>query len=208
MATQTIRPATAGSRRPHGSSLLPLAATLGTLLVCVVVICAASTAIGEDRPNEYQVKAAMIFNFMKFVEWPAEAFSVSDKHITLCTIGTNPFGRALESLAGKEVRGRPVSLSHIETVDDIKSCHVLYVGESEKERIGAIAEKASAHHALTVSDTVGFAQRGLFVNFYFEEGTVRFEINLSAAHRAGLTVSSKLLKLARIVEDAPAEKEK
>jgi hypothetical protein len=186
----------AARHRPRSAHVTAL------LTACAAVCVAAAPGPDAPTPTEYQVKAAMIYNFMRFVEWPSEAFAATDKRINLCTVGADPFEGDLDPLKGKETGGRTIEIRHVESRGDTKGCHVLYVGESEKDRLEDIAKEAAAHNALTVGDSAGFAQKGLAVNFYLEHGTVRFEINLEAARRSKLTISSKFLKLAKIVADA------
>lgn len=177
---------------------------LRILTTCAVL--ASGTAAGQtaDRDrDEYQVKAALIFKFFKFVEWPEEALPRPAKRVDLCIVGTNPFGDSLDRLKGREAAGRALEIRRLRPGETLKGCHALYVGQSEKGQIGAISKEAADHHVLTVGDTAGFARKGLAVNFYIEDDSVRFEINREAARLAGITVSAKLLRLAKLVENQP-----
>ncbi len=149
--------------------------------------------------QEYQVKAAFLYNFAKFVEWPSEAFASPESPMVLVILGSNPFGDALKNLRGKTVNGRQLVVRMAESVEDVDPSHILYVGESEKGKLSHILKTAEKRNILTVGDSEGFAQRGGVINMLTEGSRVVIEVNPEAAQRARLTVSSKLLALARIV---------
>jgi hypothetical protein len=158
----------------------------------------AVSAADAAPPGEYDVKAAFIHNFAQFVSWPADTRSASD-HIRLCVIGLNPFGDVLDVLRDKTVDGKPWEIRLLRAADDLTECRVVFVAVSEAERLESIREKIAGRAVLTIGDSVGFAERGIMINFYLEERKVRFEINVAAVRQAGLTISSQLLKLAKIV---------
>jgi hypothetical protein len=150
-------------------------------------------------PTEYELKAAFIYQIAKFVEWPS-----SVAPLRLCVLGGNPFGPALESIRGKPVNGRRMEVSLLDTDADTRECNMLFIAAPAERNIERIAAISRGSGVLTIGDTEGFAQRGAIVNFFLENGKVRFEINREASRRAGLKISSQLLKLARIIqEDAP-----
>jgi hypothetical protein len=147
---------------------------------------------------EYELKAAFIYQIAKFVDWPP-----SNAPLRLCVIGGNPFGAALETIRGKPVNERKMEVRLLESGADLRECSMLFVAapaERHLERIAAISRGAGM---LTMGDTEGFAQRGVMVNFFPEQGKLRFEINLEEARQGGVKISSKLLALARIVEPQP-----
>ncbi len=175
---------------------------IGKYLVCLMLLT--SWTVGTLRaespvPGEYQVKAAMLYNMAKFVDWPPDAFSSEHAPLTVCILGKNPFGAALDALQGKNVRGRQVVVRQVERTDDIVACQILFISDSEKRALPVILGGLKQQSVLTVSDLPRFAQAGGIVNFVDQEGKVRFEINLDAAQQARLKISSQLLKLAKIV---------
>lgn len=174
----------------------------GLLFVfCFVLHCAASP-LPVDSPSEYQVKAAFLFNFAKFVEWPADAFASSQAPFVICVLGEDPFGPMLDAtLAGKTMGTHPVLLRRIKEHSDARRCHIVFVSSSESRNFAAVVDSVRGFAVLLVGDTDGFAAAGGSIEFTLEGNHVRFLINPDAAQRAGLMLSSKLLMLARIVHD-------
>jgi hypothetical protein len=155
-------------------------------------------------PNEYQVKAAYLFNFVQFVEWPSAAFANSDAPICIGVLGEDPFGKALEeTVRGETVQNRKLVVQRSRRVENLKDCHLVFISKSETERVSGILDDLDPVPVLTVSETQGFAQRGGIVNLYLTGNKVRFEINPAAARRKGLKISSELLSLGKIIEAAP-----
>jgi len=152
--------------------------------------------------SEYEVKAAFLYNFAKFIEWPADA--VPDTGFKVCVLGENPFGDALAgALEGKTVREKPLGLKFLTGDKEAGSCQVLYISTSEKSRLPAILEAVRESPVLTVSDTPRFIDQGGIIGFSIDQNHVRFSVNLKAADKARLTVSSQLLKLAKTVIGTP-----
>jgi hypothetical protein len=145
--------------------------------------------------REYQIKAAYLYNFIKYIDWPS-----SKDTITIGIFGENPFGSALAPLNGKTAKGRRVVIKQLDSLRDADNCQVIFVSSSEKQRLRDIFENATAEHVLTVGEVEGFAQSGGIINFIEENNKVHFEINAEAARRTGLTISSELLKLAKLVK--------
>jgi hypothetical protein len=140
---------------------------------------------------EYQVKAAFLFNFLKFVEWPAAA---ADSPWVIGVLGHDPFGDVLDqTVLGKVINGRRVEIRRYSRLNDVKDCNVLFIGRVEFEHSGVPVQKG----LLTVGETPGFLKSGGIINFYLEDKHLRFEIRATAAHSAGLQVSSQLMKLGR-----------
>jgi hypothetical protein len=160
-------------------------------------------ARAEGVAGEYDVKAAFLFNFTKFVEWPPAAFTDEHSLLRVCVLGENPFGKALSLLMGDEVGGRRLSLTHLESLNKLESCHVLYVSRSERERLGQVLAAVRSAPVLTVGDTPGFIDQGGMINFILEGSKVRFDVNQEAAERAGIKISSRLLALAKHVKGRP-----
>lgn len=170
------------------------------LLAAVLVLAmgGASLAPAADPP-EYQVKAAMLYNLAKFVQWEGDK-AVGPMHV--CVLGKNPFGAALESLQGKLVHGRPLNMRPIVRVEEVGSCQILYVSASERRNLAMIVGNDGLPGVLTVSDLNRFAATGGVVGFVDVDGKIRMEVNLEAARQARLKISSQLLKLTRIVREA------
>lgn len=149
---------------------------------------------------EYEVKAAFIHNFAKFIEWPTEVFQDSAAPIQMGYLGDGPINEALMKLNGKEVQQRTLKVSRIENINHVNSFHIIFVNPSQKKWSRSILASLRGTGILTIGDIPGFAANCGVVNFYLEKSRVRFEINVSAAERESLKVSSKLLRLARIVK--------
>ncbi|HLW79574.1 MAG TPA: YfiR family protein [Terriglobia bacterium] len=153
--------------------------------------------------GEYQVKAAFLFNFAKFVEWPRP--DPAGEAINLCVVGDDPFGGVLDQMVkGKLVNGRSVEVQRIAAAGKIESCDMAFLGASERKRIPAILEGLGRAGVLTVGETEDFTRQGGVIGFFLDGNHVRFEVNLDAAERARLKISSKLLNLAKIVRNPPA----
>jgi len=168
------------------------------LILCGSLSLPAATA-QERSAGEYQVKAAMLFNVAKFVDWPSGTSDNGQNSFRMCIIGRNPFGTSLDNLKGKPVKGLPLLPVQLSRVDDIGPCKVLFISNSEKRNLAAILDAAGRLGILTVSDIDQFAASGGMIGFVEVEGKVRLEVNLAAAQQANLKISSQLLKLARIV---------
>jgi hypothetical protein len=151
--------------------------------------------------DEYQLKAAFLYNFAKFVEWPALTFKTDKDPMRICVLGQNPFGGALgEAVAGKTVSGRSFAVADISNASQAADCQMLFVSSSERQHLPSIFGALRTMGILTVGETEGFAAQGGVVNFRLEGGRVRLEINIEAAERAKLRISSKVLSLAQIVK--------
>jgi hypothetical protein len=156
-------------------------------------------------PSEYELKAAFLFNFAKFVDWPSNMFADPKAPFLVCVLGTDPFGAALDNaLRGKIIAEHPASVSRIKRVAEINGCQILFVAASESHLLPEILAKVRGQYVLVIGETDDFASSGGAIQFTLEENRVRFFINTDAADRAGLKISSKLLALAKIVRDAPA----
>ncbi len=177
---------------------------LALLAACALIGSVPTAGAQSEPPGEYQVKAAFLYNFAKFVEWPAEAFADASAAIHLCVVGEDPFGESLEQIVrGKAIQGRPLAIMRLKSDQDPRTCQILFISSSEKQRFGQILARLRESSVLTVGETQHFAQLGGIINFVLEESKVRFEINANAAERARLKISAKLLSLARIVAEEP-----
>ncbi len=186
-------------RRNRFENALASAARLSARAILLLAgIGAVLVGVNAETLSEYQVKAAFIYNIAKFVDWPQ---GIDTKTARICIIGSDPFGDNMNALQGKPIDGRLISVTNLDSSADLKSCQILFVSSSESGNLDGILRTLSGSSVLTIGDTGGYAQRGVVVNFYLESQKVRFEINIDAAKRAKLNISSQLLKLARIVRD-------
>lgn len=169
--------------------------------VLLLALAAVPGAPRAQVAGEYDVKAAFLYNFTKFVEWPPTAFFDERSALNLCVLGEDPFGRSLPEIVGEgeEVAGRRLTLVRMGELADPTVCHVLFVSRSERNRLPRILAAVGSFPVLTVGDTPGFLNQGGIVNFTLEGSKVRFEISQTAAERAGIKISSKLLRLAKRV---------
>ena len=173
------------------------------LLLGLVLVLAAAPglpALAEQQSvGEYKVKAAFLYNFTKFVEWPNHAFPDAAAPIVIAVLGEDPFGDAFDILKGKTVQGRPIVVRRIASLAEAARVNILFVASSEKSRLGSVLPAAEGMHALTVGDTKGFAEQGGMIQLVRDGDKIGFEVNLDASRRAELKISSKLLTLAKAV---------
>jgi hypothetical protein len=174
--------------------------TLCLVLIPAMMPRAAVAQAGSA--GEYEVKAAMLYNLTRFVEWPPSVYADPHAATVLCILGRDPFESSLASLVSKSaVSNRPVEIRHLQDNNDIRACHVLYVSSSARKDVVQILSQLKGSSVLTVGEMNRFAERGGMIQFSLEEKEVRFDINLDAAARANLKISSRLLALARIVKE-------
>jgi hypothetical protein len=170
------------------------------LATIVATVPTPGVSAQAGRPQEYQVKAAYLYSFGKFVEWPAAAPAASEKSFTVCVLGQDPFGRTLDQgVTDVVVRDEPVVVRRLSRPEDARTCHILFVSASEDQRLRPILETLAGQNVLTVGETPRFVERGGAVEFTMEGNRVRFRVNLAAAERAGLILSSELLRVASAV---------
>jgi hypothetical protein len=165
-------------------------------IACALLV---ATAVRAAAP-EYEVKAAFLFNFARFVEWPPEALPAGDA-FRICVMGEDPFDRLLsDTVRGKSVHDRPVEIVHPESADVIR-CHIVFFSRSEASSVPRALTALAGRGVLTVGETEDFTRAGGVIAMRVDAGKVRFDVNVDAAQRAGLRVSSQLLKLAsRVVQ--------
>jgi hypothetical protein len=170
-------------------------------LMAITILGLISAAGLQAQVDQYQVKALFLYNFARYVEWPAQTFASANDSIAICILGRNPFGAGLEqAISGKAVEGRSLVVHEISALPAPCSCHILFVTGSERKRFQSVAAALRESGVLTVGETPGFAKDGGVINFKLEDGKVRFEINVEAAAQERLRISSKLLSLAEIVK--------
>jgi YfiR/HmsC-like len=158
--------------------------------------------VSGQGTSEYQVKAAFLFNFGKFVEWPQASYASAKSPFSICVLGEDPFGAALDqTLHGKVIANRPVSVLRMKDAASAQHCQIVFVSSSEKSHLATTFASFRGSNALLVGETDGFAASGGAIQFTLEDNHIRFAINPDAIRRAGLQVSSQLLALAKIVRD-------
>jgi hypothetical protein len=161
---------------------------------------AAGLAAQGARAAEYHVKAVFLFNFAQFVDWPAEAFAGPQAPLVIGVLGEDPFEGFLDqTVAGERLGGRPFQVRRYQSVDEIQTCHVLFISRPGADRPEGILAALRNRPILTVSDAAGFAEHGGMIRFVTEQSRIRLQVDLAAVEAAHLTVSSKLLRVAEIV---------
>ena len=171
-----------------------------TMVIATVFFTAALLPAQQPKPNEYQVKAAYLYNFGRFVKWPAGIAADKGDSFAVCVLGHDPFGSTLDAtLAGEALDGKPVVIRRIARPQDAADCRILFVSSTEEHHLKEILAAIDQASVLTVSDIPGFSRRGGIIQFIAEGERVRFEINLESAENARLVLSSELLKVAATV---------
>ena len=167
-----------------------------------LVFCAVSTR-GGGAPTEYQLKAAFIYNFAQYVQWPAPEGN-PHRPFVIAVIGRDPFGVALDdAVNGQSVDQRPIVVRRMTRMEDVSNCNILFICGSERANLLRILALLRHAPVLTIADMERFGESGGMINLVTERKRVRFDVNLSAMERAGLKAGSQILRLARMVADAP-----
>lgn len=188
--------ASAPSWRRRIFSTSTFRALLGLLFFATISF---PSVANQHLDPEYLVKAAFLYNFAKFVRWPVEDFPEKGEQIELCVLAEDRFQPELRTINGKSVQGRTLSLRSVADIEEVDRCHLLFLTPSQDERVEDVINRLQTQHVLTVSDIHDFARRGGIIGLVTIDNKIRFEINLDAARRAGLKISSNLLRLATIV---------
>lgn len=175
------------------------------LILCLPVFFCLFAASQNSRPTESQVKSAYLYNFGKFVTFPAERAS---EEFSICVLGKDPFGNTLDAtVSGEQINGKKIIVQRISNLQQATPCKILYVSSSEASNLSAILLRSEQLSLLTVSDMEGFAEQGGVIGMVVQENRIRFEVNRLAADRNHLTLSSELLKVAvRVLEQKRAGK--
>ena len=159
-------------------------------------------ALGADISlSEYEVKAAMLFNFAKFAEWPPHVWKDAATPLTICISGNNPFGESLGKLTEMQTYlGHPVRVQKFVLPGGADICQILFIARNESRRIGDVLKSVEGKPVLTVSDIDHFTREGGMLGFVLVDNRVRFTVNPARTSKAGILISSKLLQLAVAVE--------
>jgi hypothetical protein len=165
--------------------LFPLIVAFVTALVA-----RAQPAVAQVETLEHEIKAAFLYNFVKFVQWPASSFPAADAPVTICLMGPDPFGAALDDLtADEQVEGRPLAVRRLGRTDATAGCHVLFVAPAERARFEDILRNVDTRRVLTVSDATEFLAAGGHISFFMESNRVRFAVNARAAREAEFQIN-------------------
>jgi hypothetical protein len=178
--------------------------TSARVLTTVALWLLLQAGVASPQALEYDLKAALLFKISKFIRWPEGSFGANNT-LQLCIIGRDDFGASADALVGKRLLGQSLLISRLQPGQATTGCHIVFVGRSEKDRLGAILASLAHQPALTVSDIEGFAARGGVVGFATRDHKIGFEINPAAGKRAGLEISAQLLQLATLVPDSHTE---
>lgn len=176
--------------------------SVGTQFLCA--LCTVSTP--AQQPSEHQVKAAFLFNFANFVQWPPDALTDTTT-LTIGILGDDPFGNAFKPFERRKIKGHPLRIVHSTRLQELPTCHVLFISNSEEKHLEKIFQHLRDRPVLTVSESAKFARSGGMINFVLQDKKVRFEINLQQTREAKLKLSSKLLKLAIVIDDAEEDQD-
>lgn len=186
-------------RRKFLGCLLPFAALLGSLLGASCAPAAEITSARED-----QLKAAFLFNFTRFIDWPAAGFKTAASPIVIGVLAEPRFVVEIESaVKGRQVNGRGFVVRHLKNLENVRDVHLLFLGGEESSRFEGMKDLPKGAPILTVGESEAFARQGGIITLRLEGDKLRFDINLESADQAGLKMSSQLLKLARAVRRKP-----
>jgi hypothetical protein len=162
-----------------------------SLLASCLFIPAISAQIRE--PTEFELKAALLYNFALFTEWPP----LLESTFNLCLYGQDPFGVAIQVLTQKSIRDRPIRIQRLNQLPEIETCHLLYIHALESSQFNQLITLVQGKPVLTVTDIPAYHDHGSIINLGVEQKKIRFDIDLAVANHSGLSISSKLLRLAR-----------
>ncbi|MDD5275862.1 MAG: YfiR family protein [Methylovulum sp.] len=167
---------------------------LSWLFFCLASLLSSQPLYADGESVEYKIKAGYLYNFTKFIDWPADNY----KTFNLCILGTDPFGSLIDPIEEREVFGRPIKLFRLNngysfTPNKLAYCHIFFIGEPS-------ATPPTLHNQLTVGESPGFAQHGGMIGFINQDGRIKLQINLAAIKQSGLKISAKLLEVADIID--------
>ena len=167
---------------------------MASLLSLLSLLCFGQTALA-DNLSEYRLKAAFLYNFITFTEWPAGTSNT----LNICVYGPDPFGEDLDKLQGKNVAGRSLAVRRTSSVNGLGNCQIVFITRPMIDKLSGALDDLKGRPVLTVADSPGAARQGVAINMGTEQNKVTFEANLGVARSNGLNLSSKLLRLAKEV---------
>jgi hypothetical protein len=169
------------------------------ILLIIVAILIPGAPARSLEGMEYQIKAAMMINFIQFVDWP-DAAGQAEEFLTIGIFGEDKFGDTLNSIEGRIVSGRRLKLRRLNTIHELKQCQIVFIPESESHRTNEILKFLNGAPVLTIGESDQFTRMGGIIRFYLDRNHVRFEINKTAASHSKLKLSAKLMEVARVVD--------
>jgi YfiR/HmsC-like len=168
------------------------------LVACFVLVLWTGFALGNSV-QEYQIKAAFLYNAAKFIEWPPE--SGTSGSFVIGVLGEDPFGSLLDDLSSKTIKGKKIIIKRFSSLDKVRECHMLFIPATERRRLSVVLSTSRDHAVLTVSDLDGFAKSGGMIELAMDKGRLGFDVNNHQIRKQGLKISAQMLKLARTVQD-------
>lgn len=170
------------------------------LLFLLCLLSFSDSLHAEEISQEYRVKAAFLVNFARFITWPEESFSPDHEELTLCVAGNNPFATTLNAVESKQINGRKLRITYVDSLRQVKQCHLLYVSRSEEDDLTWLPSSIGRQPVITVSDIPGFVKSGGSIEFVEKEHRLSFIINNSAMKQCGIQASASMLDLAASVQ--------
>jgi hypothetical protein len=193
-------PARGKQKRPRHHCLLRSGQAAATALLMLAQLSGMQSGAQSHKPSQYEVEAVYLYDFGKFVRWPEEA---NASPLQICVAGQDPYGDALrKTIAGENINGRELSVRHVSRTEEA-GCSILFIDTSESAHLAPLLAGVSGKPVLTVSEIPNFLERGGMIQFEVVSNRVRFSVNLTAANRSHLSVSSELLKVALNVIGQP-----
>jgi hypothetical protein len=171
-------------------------------VLLLLLLCLPGPVASETSVSEYSLKAAFIYNFSKFVEWPDSAFR-GKKEFCIATLGRSPLDRELAALSGKSVQGHPIVFRKLSSLDDVAQCQVLFISRSELNRLEGVLDALRDAPVLTIAESEDFCKRGGMLSLEKENSKIVFDVNYRETQRSRLKPNSQLLKLARKIYGHP-----
>ena len=182
----------------HTGKLSAVSLKVKWYLLLILILTAFTSHAQKRAAAEYKVKAAFLYNFTKFIDWPETAFKNSDDPFIIGIIGDDPFGAYLdETVEGEKIGTHPIKVKRFREIRNVSGCHMLYINSNDQEWVGNVLSYAAGKNILTVGDAASFNKWGGIIRFYNEENKIRLEINLNRYKEAQLNISSKLLSVAK-----------
>jgi hypothetical protein len=176
---------------------------LRACFLLLALVAAGGFPLSAQTPisKEYQVKAVFLYNFVQFVQWPADTFNSPDQPFCIGILGDDPFGDFMDqTVAGEKINGHPLVIRRYTSLDGADDCQILFISSSETPQMAGLLGALKNKSILTVSDVDGFIKNGGIVRFFTQDNKIHLRINLEAAKSVNLTISSQLLRLADLVD--------
>ncbi|MBU4262484.1 MAG: YfiR family protein [Proteobacteria bacterium] len=167
------------------------------MLICILGRFGSLQA--QEISQEYRLKAAFLVNFARFITWPEQSFSAKQQEFTICVAGVNPFSNVLSAVESKQINGRKIRVTYVDSLRKVPQCHLLYVSRSEEEDLAYLSTGIALHPVVTVSDIPGFVKAGGSIEFILKENRLSFIINHSALKQRGIQAGASMLDLAASV---------